>query len=76
MPYLLLAHIDVVPASESDGWEAPPFSAKEIDGFIYGRGTIDDKSPVMVREQVIFCVILLLNRVELYTYLPFMRQPG
>ncbi|KAM6981573.1 N-fatty-acyl-amino acid synthase/hydrolase PM20D1.2 [Tautogolabrus adspersus] len=47
VPYLLLAHIDVVPASESDGWEAPPFSAKEIDGFIYGRGTIDDKGPVM-----------------------------
>ncbi|KAM9351478.1 N-fatty-acyl-amino acid synthase/hydrolase PM20D1.2-like [Symphorus nematophorus] len=47
VPYLLLAHIDVVPASESDGWDAPPFSAKEIDGFIYGRGTLDDKSPVM-----------------------------
>uniref|UniRef100_A0A667ZJY4 Peptidase M20 domain containing 1, tandem duplicate 1 n=1 Tax=Myripristis murdjan TaxID=586833 RepID=A0A667ZJY4_9TELE len=46
-PYMLLAHIDVVPASESDGWEAPPFSAKEIDGFIYGRGTIDDKQSVM-----------------------------
>ncbi|XP_032377276.1 N-fatty-acyl-amino acid synthase/hydrolase PM20D1.2 [Etheostoma spectabile] len=47
LPYLLLAHIDVVPASESDGWEAPPFSAKEIDGFIYGRGTIDDKGSLM-----------------------------
>ncbi|XP_073325968.1 N-fatty-acyl-amino acid synthase/hydrolase PM20D1.2 [Pagrus major] len=47
VPYMLLAHIDVVPASESDGWEAPPFSAQEIDDFIYGRGTIDDKSPVM-----------------------------
>ncbi|XP_028265605.1 N-fatty-acyl-amino acid synthase/hydrolase PM20D1.2 [Parambassis ranga] len=47
VPYMLLAHIDVVPATESDGWEAPPFSAQEIDGFIYGRGTIDDKSPVM-----------------------------
>lgn len=58
VPYLLLAHIDVVPASESDGWEAPPFSAKEIDGFIYGRGTIDDKSPVMVREQVLHILIL------------------
>ncbi|KAG7221559.1 hypothetical protein INR49_017090, partial [Caranx melampygus] len=46
-PYLLLAHIDVVPATESDGWEAPPFSAKEIDGFIYGRGTIDDKGSLM-----------------------------
>lgn len=47
MPYLLLAHIDVVPASESDGWDAPPFSAKEMDDFIYGRGTLDDKSSVM-----------------------------
>ncbi|XP_061840724.1 N-fatty-acyl-amino acid synthase/hydrolase PM20D1.2 isoform X1 [Nerophis lumbriciformis] len=47
MPYLMLAHIDVVPARESDGWEAPPFSAQEIDGFIYGRGTIDDKSSLM-----------------------------
>lgn len=47
VPYLLLAHIDVVPASESDGWEAPPFSAKEIEGFIYGRGTIDDKGSLV-----------------------------
>lgn len=53
VPYLLLAHIDVVPASESDGWEAPPFSAKEIDGFIYGRGTMDDKSPVMAILQAL-----------------------
>uniref|UniRef100_A0A6Q2YYU0 Peptidase M20 dimerisation domain-containing protein n=1 Tax=Esox lucius TaxID=8010 RepID=A0A6Q2YYU0_ESOLU len=47
VPYMLLAHIDVVPAEESDGWDAPPFSAKEIDGFIYGRGTIDNKQSVM-----------------------------
>ncbi|XP_047424544.1 N-fatty-acyl-amino acid synthase/hydrolase PM20D1.2 [Mugil cephalus] len=47
VPYLLLAHIDVVPARESDGWEVPPFSAEEKDGFIYGRGTIDDKGAVM-----------------------------
>lgn len=47
-PYMLLAHIDVVPAVESDGWDAPPFSGEEIDGFIYGRGTIDDKHSVVV----------------------------
>ncbi|NP_001032448.2 N-fatty-acyl-amino acid synthase/hydrolase PM20D1.1 precursor [Danio rerio] len=46
-PYMLLAHIDVVPANEADGWDAPPFSAQEIDGFIYGRGTIDNKQSVM-----------------------------
>ncbi|XP_055748128.1 N-fatty-acyl-amino acid synthase/hydrolase PM20D1.2-like [Salvelinus fontinalis] len=47
VPYMLLAHIDVVPAEERDGWEAPPFSAQEIGGFIYGRGTIDNKQSVM-----------------------------
>uniref|UniRef100_A0A4W5PR23 Peptidase M20 domain containing 1 n=1 Tax=Hucho hucho TaxID=62062 RepID=A0A4W5PR23_9TELE len=51
VPYMLLAHIDVVPADENDGWEAPPFSAKEMDGFIYGRGTIDNKQSVMVSDQ-------------------------
>ncbi|XP_006000451.1 N-fatty-acyl-amino acid synthase/hydrolase PM20D1.2 [Latimeria chalumnae] len=45
-PYILCAHLDVVPANE-DEWEAPPFSAQEIDGYIYGRGTIDDKQSVM-----------------------------
>uniref|UniRef100_A0A8C1AJ21 Peptidase M20 dimerisation domain-containing protein n=1 Tax=Cyprinus carpio carpio TaxID=630221 RepID=A0A8C1AJ21_CYPCA len=46
-PYMLLAHIDVVPADEADGWDAPPFSAQELNGFIYGRGTIDNKQSVM-----------------------------
>ncbi|TRY84764.1 hypothetical protein DNTS_027446 [Danionella cerebrum] len=46
-PYMLLAHIDVVPANEADGWDAPPFSAQELNGFIYGRGTIDNKQSVM-----------------------------
>lgn len=56
-PYLLLAHIDVVPASESDGWDAHPFSAQEIDGFIYGRGTIDDKCSVMVRDIFVYLIV-------------------
>nr|XP_019608096.1 PREDICTED: N-fatty-acyl-amino acid synthase/hydrolase PM20D1 isoform X4 [Rhinolophus sinicus] len=46
-PYMLLAHIDVVPASDQ-GWEVPPFSGLERDGFIHGRGTLDNKNSVMV----------------------------
>nr|XP_056700810.1 N-fatty-acyl-amino acid synthase/hydrolase PM20D1 [Euleptes europaea] len=46
-PYMLLAHIDVVPASPP-GWDVDdPFSAEERDGFIYGRGTLDNKNSVM-----------------------------
>uniref|UniRef100_A0A7M4EVX0 Peptidase M20 domain containing 1 n=1 Tax=Crocodylus porosus TaxID=8502 RepID=A0A7M4EVX0_CROPO len=43
MPYMLLAHMDVVPASE-EGWKFPPFSAEEDEGYIYGRGTLDNKN--------------------------------
>ncbi|NWY03313.1 P20D1 hydrolase, partial [Nothoprocta ornata] len=43
MPYMLLAHMDVVPATP-DGWDVPPFSAVEREGFIYGRGTLDNKN--------------------------------
>ncbi len=36
-----LAHLDVVP--EGEGWDFPPFSATESDGYIYARGASDDK---------------------------------
>lgn len=45
-PYLLASHFDVVPAP-SDGWDADPFGAEIKDGFIYARGTVDDKHGVM-----------------------------
>jgi acetylornithine deacetylase/succinyl-diaminopimelate desuccinylase-like protein len=42
-PLLLIAHSDVVPAERAD-WSADPFGAETHGGFIYGRGTQDDKS--------------------------------
>jgi acetylornithine deacetylase/succinyl-diaminopimelate desuccinylase-like protein len=42
-PLLLMAHSDVVPA-EAAHWTVPPFSAEIRDGFLHGRGSIDDKS--------------------------------
>ena len=42
-PILLLAHLDVVEALDSD-WTRPPFKLTEQDGYFYGRGTMDDKS--------------------------------
>jgi len=47
-PYCLLAHLDVVPADDATNWEVPPFSAEIRDGFVYGRGTLDDKQMVFV----------------------------
>jgi len=42
-PLLLVAHSDVVPVDRSQ-WTADPFSAEIRNGYIYGRGTQDDKS--------------------------------
>jgi carboxypeptidase PM20D1 len=45
---VILAHQDVVPALETDPeWEHPPFDGVVDAGFIYGRGTMDDKGSLM-----------------------------
>ena len=47
-PLIMLAHQDVVPALESDvGWDYPPFAGVRDGGYIYGRGTLDDKGSLM-----------------------------
>ena len=41
----IVGHLDVVPAGT--GWTNDPFTMTEKDGFLYGRGTSDDKGPVV-----------------------------
>lgn len=45
-PIVLLAHQDVVPVvpGTEDDWEQDAYSGVVADGFIWGRGTLDDKS--------------------------------
>jgi len=39
-------HIDTVHVTENENWEYPPFEGKIVDGKIYGRGVVDEKSAV------------------------------
>ncbi len=43
----MIGHLDVVPAQMADGWTTPPFEATIRENKIYGRGSIDDKGPVI-----------------------------
>ena len=41
----ILGHVDVVPAGE--GWDFDPWGGVIADGKIFGRGTLDDKGPLL-----------------------------
>lgn len=43
----MYGHLDVQPASKSDGWDTDPFVLTEKDGKLFGRGSTDDKGPAL-----------------------------
>lgn len=50
-PLLIMAHTDVVNVDASK-WTFPPFGATRDGGYVYGRGTIDDKDNVVAALMV------------------------
>jgi carboxypeptidase PM20D1 len=47
-PIVLMAHLDVVPVAddELDAWSHPPFSGAVAEGYVWGRGALDNKGSV------------------------------
>ena len=41
----VVGHLDVVP--EGEGWDFEPYGGEIADGYVKGRGTMDDKGPVI-----------------------------
>lgn len=56
-PVILLAHMDVV-GVERESWSFDPFGGDISDGYLYGRGAIDDKGMLAVN----LMTMLLLKR--------------
>ncbi len=56
-PILLMGHTDVV-GVEKDKWTVDPFGAVIKDGYLYGRGSTDDKDNASANLEV----LLLLHR--------------
>jgi len=48
-PGMMMGHYDVVPVEEGTEkeWTYPPYSGEVADGFVWGRGALDDKSGTM-----------------------------
>lgn len=58
-PLLILAHTDVV-GVQREKWPVDPFGAVMKDGYIWGRGTKDDK-PVLVANLIVMLMLKRLN---------------
>jgi acetylornithine deacetylase/succinyl-diaminopimelate desuccinylase-like protein len=56
-PVLIMGHMDVV-GVERDKWSVDPFAAEIKDGYLYGRGAIDDKGMLAANLET----MLLLKR--------------
>ena len=58
-PLLLMGHLDTVNVDPTK-WTFPPFSAARDGGYVYGRGTVDDKDNVTAS----LMTMLLLKRLN------------
>ncbi|MCZ2291075.1 MAG: M20 family peptidase [Burkholderiales bacterium] len=54
-PVALMAHQDVVPvaADTESSWTHPPFGGVVEGGFVWGRGTLDDKSNLVTQLEAL-----------------------
>jgi acetylornithine deacetylase/succinyl-diaminopimelate desuccinylase-like protein len=59
-PLLLMAHMDVV-GVEREKWRTPPFGGEVLDGYVYGRGAIDDKGMLITNLHAVLWLQSLVN---------------
>ena len=72
-PLLILAHTDVV-GVQIEKWPVDPFGAILKDGYVWGRGSVDDK-PVLTAN-LITMLLLKRNHVPLDRDVIFLAESG
>jgi carboxypeptidase PM20D1 len=72
-PLLLMAHQDVVPVESisADKWQQPPFGGTVSDGFIWGRGSLDDKASLMAIHEAVETLVSQGFRPKRTVYFAF-----
>jgi len=72
-PLLMMAHTDTVRVDPKK-WTFPPFAATRDGGYVYGRGTIDDKDNVVA--SLMTMLLLKRNNVPLDRDVIFLAEAG
>ena len=72
-PILFMAHTDVV-GVQAEKWDEEPFGGLRKDGWIYGRGTLDDKDNVTAG--LMLMIMLKRYGVELDRDIIFLAESG
>ena len=73
LPIALMAHQDVVPiapGTEGD-WQAPPFDGVIKDGYVWGRGSWDDKANLIAQLEAVERLVASGFRPRRTVYLVF-----
>jgi len=73
LPVLLAAHMDVVPVDPTtlDQWQYPPYSGEIAEGYLWGRGTLDDKGQVVTILEAVEGLLKTGYQPERTIYLAF-----
>lgn len=58
-PVLLTAHYDIVPVvpGTEEQWEQPPYAGNIVDGYVWGRGALDDKGALVAIMEAVSMLV-------------------
>ena len=72
-PVVLMGHLDVVPVDSAtvSAWTQPPFAGVVSDGYVWGRGAMDDKSSVLAALEAVEMLLAEGYRPARTVYLAF-----